>query len=264
RSITVKSDGAYSFLVKDNDECNPKSRAVNVTVYSVPNVTVRPLGAFPLCDVDSVNLDLTAPLGFSSYLWSNGEKTRKIKATKEGEYYYTITTSDGCPAHSDTLKVYIHEPPPKPIITQEGSNLLSSEAYSYQWYLDGNPIEGANSRTFTMLTSGTYKVDVTDNNGCSSASDDFYGTVGVRDIDGFECTIQPNPCTDDFRIIINLSDFSAVDLELVNTTGVTLMKFMLQGDKINKTIDMSAFPIGMYFIKVTINEKSELFKIVKN
>ncbi|MDQ1266513.1 MAG: type sorting protein, partial [Bacteroidota bacterium] len=73
RSITVKSDGAYSFLVKDNDGCNAKSRAVNVTVYSVPNVTVRPLGAFPICGVDSVNLDLTAPLGFSTYLWSNGE-----------------------------------------------------------------------------------------------------------------------------------------------------------------------------------------------
>src|SRR5207244_7848735 len=65
-----------------------------------------------------------------------------------------------------------------------GSVLLtSSSAIGNQWKLNGSPIGGATSTTYSATASGTYTVTVTDGNGCSSTSA------------GTTVTVNPNPST---------------------------------------------------------------------
>ena len=46
----------------------------------------------------------------------------------------------------------------------------ASAGDTYQWKLNGNNIAGANSSTFTAISSGDYSVEVTNSFGCTSAS----------------------------------------------------------------------------------------------
>ncbi|MGF3573520.1 MAG: NosD domain-containing protein [Candidatus Bathyarchaeia archaeon] len=66
--------------------------------------------------------------------------------------------------------------------------------YSYQWYLNGNPVSGANSTswTFTPTTSGIYYVHlkVTDAKGNTAQSDTARITVATVPVGGYSVPIQ--------------------------------------------------------------------------
>lgn len=70
-------------------------------------------------------------------------------------------------------------PPPTPTITPGGATtfcngnsvtLTSSSSNAYQWYRDNNIINGATSQQYVATISGSYTVQVTDANNCSSTS----------------------------------------------------------------------------------------------
>ncbi len=66
-------------------------------------------------------------------------------------------------------------------ITDQGGTLLASGSYnSYQWYLDGSPIPGANQPEYEMISSGTYMVEAITTQGCSSFSEPLV-LVGIGD-----------------------------------------------------------------------------------
>ena len=44
-------------------------------------------------------------------------------------------------------------------------------AVSYQWFFNGEPIEGANDSNYIVENSGTYFVEFTTKNGCFSSSE---------------------------------------------------------------------------------------------
>jgi Arylsulfotransferase (ASST)/Secretion system C-terminal sorting domain len=56
--------------------------------------------------------------------------------------------------------------PAIPTVTQNGNDLEATSATTYQWYLNGVLISGANSQTYTPTLSGIYVVRITDTNGC--------------------------------------------------------------------------------------------------
>jgi len=68
------------------------------------------------------------------------------------------------------------------IILFGGALATPAIAGSYQWYLDGVLISGADETSYTPSTAGIYTVLYTDNNGCSEFSEPFlYGIIGVSE-----------------------------------------------------------------------------------
>jgi hypothetical protein len=56
----------------------------------------------------------------------------------------------------------------------ESLSLSVSSAYeAYQWYLDGSPLSGATSSSYTALSGGSYSVFITDSYGCEFFTNDF-------------------------------------------------------------------------------------------
>ena len=117
----------------------------------------------------------------------DGPGTFEIKLVYEvGEFYSTFTIGD----------VYVSSTPPsQPLIIQNGSILSVSNPEaesSYQWYLNGSPIDGATIATCEALESGAYQVTAI--NGCLNTSAVFNAILsGIQNGELNALSIFPNP-----------------------------------------------------------------------
>jgi|GEM_PF-1304495 len=179
RDVIVSSSGSYTVSVTDANGCTGTSPGVAVTVYERPNPIVTPGGPTSFCEGGSVTL--SAPEGYISYAWSNGEWSRTITATTSGTYYVVVTDANGCVGTSAGTAVTVF-PLPEPLITAngpttfcEGGSVVLSAPSGYADYAWTN---GATTREITVSESGSYRVTVTDVNGCTGISPTT--TVTVR------------------------------------------------------------------------------------
>jgi len=158
----------------------------NDVACSSTTATITPTPA-AVC-TNSTGNSATGPAGMTNYAWgiTNGTIT---SATNTQSITYTagaagtvtlnltVNAPNGCIV-SNSVPVTINPTPATPTITpggpttfcQGGSvNLSSSSATGNQWYLNGNPIDGASNQVYNVTASGGYTVVVSDN-GCPSAA----------------------------------------------------------------------------------------------
>ncbi|MDB5284659.1 MAG: Immunoglobulin-like repeat containing protein domain [Bacteroidota bacterium] len=144
--------------------CNSSS---TVTVTANPTV---------ICAGDSAQLCATS--GFVSYQWNSGASGQCIYVHFAGNYYVTATDNIGCTAVSNHLPISVHPVPPVSVSVNDDT-LMAYNAASYQWYLNGSPINGATSSMYIALASGSYSVLVTDTSGCLAQSSNVNVTVSL-------------------------------------------------------------------------------------
>lgn len=137
----------------------------------------------PLCNGQNNGSIIITPNGGTapySYLWSNGATTSTLSDLIAGTYFLTITDSDG---NSIDGQVVLYEPAPLQIastVSQNNANTMGtnyginlqvyggSPSYQYFWSTtSGSNLQPVNEDQIN-LSSGSYKVIVTDNNGCTS------------------------------------------------------------------------------------------------
>jgi hypothetical protein len=131
------------------------------------NVPVPITGDTTVCAGDSVML--SGPASMNSYLWSIGSTEQAIWSVAD-TLTLSVISQEGCAGSSDTL-IIASLPLPEATITMEGSTLTSSPASSYQWFLEGVPVPGADQQMWEAAVNGNYFVHVTDVQGCSANSD---------------------------------------------------------------------------------------------
>ncbi len=141
-----------------------------------PVVELR--GPARICQGDSVQL--AAPAGFDSYLWSNGATTRTIVVRQSGTYSVTVSHS-GCSAVSNPVPVVVLTPPARRIQVRGQLRMCQGDTVGlsvdaglarYRWNT------GDTTRAITVRQAGTYSVWFVDSNGCSGQSDTV--AVAVR------------------------------------------------------------------------------------
>ncbi|MBL0033692.1 MAG: hypothetical protein IPP27_16530 [Bacteroidetes bacterium] len=163
---TTDADSIY-VTVTDTNGCSGIKSVV--TRNSVPPVCSITGGALCLNSV----LVLRAPLGYSSYLWSNGIRTSTAGVRSAGTYTVTIKNTDGCASTcsytvSSPMRVTSTKTDAKCSNEFKGSANVSASAgilpYTYLWS-NGNTIASA-----TGLPGGNYSVRVTDAGGCGITS----------------------------------------------------------------------------------------------
>ena len=88
--------------------------------------------------------------------------------------FVSIDINDNVVDSVTTIKPFV---PIKPIISYNGTDLVSTTGDTYAWFLDGIQITGASSQTYTPTSEGTYEVMTTNAHGCSFTSDPFEFTI---------------------------------------------------------------------------------------
>lgn len=166
--IVVTTSGVYTVSVTDGAGCTGTSPAVEVVAGASLSPKVTVLGPPVVCVGDSVLLE--APAGYTAYHWSSGETTRRIIVRQSGSYQVTVEAGGGCSGTSAPVTILVRPGPPEPVIIENAAGLLTDPAAAYQWYLDGEPIAGANGRSHAPAQFGIYHVVVTDESGCTARS----------------------------------------------------------------------------------------------
>ncbi len=176
QNINVNQAGNYSVTVVNANGCSAVSNVV-VTNVSVPTATATITGSTTICP--GGNTSITANAG-NSYQWSSGETTQTISAFSAGPYSVIVTNALGCVASSNVVNVSLSVPSafitplsPTTICTGETTTLESNVGTAYLWS------NGAVTRTITVNSAGLYTVTVTNNDGCTVASDPTLVTVNT-------------------------------------------------------------------------------------
>ncbi|MEA2570702.1 MAG: hypothetical protein QOI24_2703, partial [Acidobacteriota bacterium] len=181
-TYSATAAGSYTVIVTTSGCASAPSSATSVTVNAIPATpTITPGGPTTFCTGGSVTLTSSSATGNQWYLNGNpisGATSNTYSATATGSYTVIVTTSGCASAASSATAVTVNPIPATPTITPGGPTtfcaggsvtLTSSSAPGNQWYLNGNPIGGATSNTYSATATGSYTVIVT-TSGCSSAA----------------------------------------------------------------------------------------------
>jgi hypothetical protein len=172
----VSGTDAGSYSVDITNTCGTTtSNSVNLTVNSLPSATITPSGATTFCSGNSV--DLSAPIG-NTYQWkkngTNESTSNPYTATTAGNYTVVVTDGNGCSATSGVTAITVNALPDASITVSSGTTnfcaggsvtLSNSNGGSYQWKKN-NLDTAVTTSSFVINSTGDYKVQVTDANGC--------------------------------------------------------------------------------------------------
>ncbi|MBK8845674.1 MAG: peptidoglycan DD-metalloendopeptidase family protein [Bacteroidetes bacterium] len=138
--------------------------------------TISPASPTILCQGQSTVLTAN---GGNSYLWSNGATTQSISVSSSGTYTVSVTNSCGA-VSSSPHQVTVNSLPTATITPAgattfcKGASVLlqanTGQGLSYLWMKNNVSISNATLSNYTATLSGTYKVRVTNANGCTKVS----------------------------------------------------------------------------------------------
>ena len=240
----------------------------NITVgNAMPASTLSPSNA-TLCNGTPINMLLSTSGSGLTFQWSvNGND---IAGATNSSYVADTTGTIGITINngtcSETLTTNIAMPPHPMIGYNSAGNYLYTSTYStYQWYKDGVPVTGANSSLFTPTGAGSYKVVVSDANGCYVASAPYTVTGGSGGGGGgggtavsntpviTDVKIYPNPAT----LVLKIDAPVVVDVTIISPDGKVIIT-----QKQATSVDVSQLANGLYIIMV-YDENSTLLRTDK-
>jgi hypothetical protein len=216
------------------------------------NYTVEIIGNQQLCSSqDSLTVFSTAIL--DSVIWEfNGEKTNtlSLNISSSGDYYSFTYDQKAC-VETDTLTVTLGTILAAPVISNNGGVLTASLSPNYQWYQNGNLLNGQTFQTFVgnFNPNAAYTVSTSSNDGCIVFSEPY----GINSLDEISKKIKifPNPSSNFIEIsdMDNISKISITDINGKSVYETTENKTVINISKLNK---------GIYFIKIE-TEKEIIF-----
>jgi PKD repeat protein len=128
---------------------------------------------------DTAILTANSTPAAAAYLWNTGDTSRTIRVTTSARYYLQVKDSCNTIRAADSIDVVIH-PLAKATITHSGDTLIASAGSSYNWYLN-NVVLNTHQQLLFPTATGSYKVAITNAEGCTSTSAPFIYTVPPPD-----------------------------------------------------------------------------------
>ncbi len=181
------------------------------------------------------------------------------------QYYYFFYNMKlqlaNCPSTQRVPVVAAAQTPP--VISLSGSILSSTQAINYQWYLNGQPIPGATKQTDTAIASGVYTVVEANSLGCTQTSNQItYLSSGFGDI---SMKVYPNPNNGQFTLQFQNTSPADLNIVLTNTLGQVVYESGTTpgfSGIFNQTIHVNYLNAGVYFVKVLLDKKPYVQKVV--
>lgn len=230
-------------------------------LLNTTNFDVTLIGDTLICDDPEVFE--TAENNFNSYNWFNGETTASILMNETDTVFVMVENDHGCKAFSDSIIVIKGTLPIDPIINILGGGLVTTPANDFQWYFEGNAINGADEQFYNPDTSGIFTVEVFSPEGCSYVSEPITIDLStLQELKKNEFVIFPNPFVNSFQIIKN--DYYDVELMITDVNGKLVYEFIeFDSTDLFISVNLEDVPAGLYFITLNYNDSYKTFKLIK-
>jgi len=275
-STTSGSTDYYVSQINTATGCESIRSKLTVTIIALPLAPA--VSALTLCTgAAAVSLSGNAvAISGNTLTWygtnatggssSNTAPTPPTSVAGSTDYYVSqVNNSAGCESARSKITVTVNTTPPKPTITKDTANFLSSSStINNSWFKNGVLISDTTQR-FKPTTPGSYTVKVTIN-GCSSPVSDpivYVVTAITTFTNGQFIKLYPNPVRDQLKIEFNLNGLTQLHVLIYDISG----KLLIDKNKLSSgsLLDLSIYPHGIFIIK-TYNRNGKLLsseKIIK-
>ncbi|MFD2936025.1 S8 family serine peptidase [Spirosoma flavum] len=257
----------YNMRVRSLDCPSPQRTAVTPAAGTGTTATITPNGSTSVCQGASVLLAANTGTNLS-YQWYRdgqvitGSTSSTILAATAGSY--VVQVANNClPVKSAAVALTV-KTAQTPVIVANGFILTSNVTTNIQWLVDGVPIPGATSPSYTVAKSGRYSVKGSVNGCGESISDEVFLTILATEpiIDDSNLSVYPNPATR--QVTVSLAATLALPkppaVRLTNLSGQTVRTATLQRDgKSYSTIfDVADLPGGTFFVVVEDDQSQSI------
>jgi hypothetical protein len=227
------ANATYKVFAVDTYDDKIKTYATKLFCENAPKPVLN-TSKYSFCASDTLKLSITNSVKGDKYIWYFGTKVDTLNVTAKSfletqKVLITKVDSLGCETKTDSLSVTKLAVVATPTISNSssltfcaGNNVIltSSGTPNNQWFLNGNAISNSNSTTYTVTSSGVYKVKASTSD-CSSA---FSSDVTV--------VVNPIPPTPTITLDVNGSLSSSAsngiqwyfnDVKIDNATQKTIV-----------------------------------------
>lgn len=208
-----------------------------------------------------------------SYQWFindspiSGETNYNLVVAKSGNYKCKITDQNGNSIFTQISSLKQNDNPNKPDISYSNSLLkTTSTASNYQWLLNNSPIQGATGQTFSPTSTGLYKVQITDQNGCKNISDSFNLSV-ITAISTNSlipsnniALVHPNPAKSGVNISFSGNLNTELTFQIVNSNGQLLNQIKTKNKSTH--LPLSGLASGNYLIKIIGTNYNQIHQLI--
>jgi hypothetical protein len=223
----------------------------NLTI-SIPNIYV--------CNNESVDVSPVISGGSDNlhYTWSiNNQSSPFISVNNQQLGNHQLVVTDSLTGQVVTQNFTVLQGNELTISTQNDTLFAQGIATNYQWYLNGQPISGANESFVVPQVAGNYSVS-TFYGTCLSESVYFNPQLSVASISTYGISLYPNPASDELNIEVNEA-FVGKSFQIYSTSGELVKKGKL--DSKSNRISLTKLPAGTYTIE--ISSVQETLRFVK-
>ena len=258
-TYTDAVSGDFYVKVTAANGCVVDSRDFVVTEVTTPTITAASAANF--CQGGSVLLQTSITAGATgvSIQWIRngtdtlvGATTTSFVANVTGDYTCYVSIAPACAITTNDIMVTVY-PTPNPSISFNGATLATSDTFAtYQWFLNTVVIPGATNYTAHTSSNGSYRVMVSDYQGCSNLSNEYviYDLAVANVNTEAQVAVYPNPASGmlsviapaDSKVVISAMDgrtvFTApagknLDISLLNTGIYTVSVIDISGNRLH-------------------------------
>jgi hypothetical protein len=250
--------GTY-YVSQTVNGCESERTAVSIFISIVPDAPIAEAqifcGVSTVADLDAIGTDL------SWYTDVNTPFSLNLsESINSGTYYVSETNLDGCESERTAVQVTVNSVP-EPTISYNGTteSLETGVFDTYQWYFEGNLIEGATEQTYQPSVNGIYTVVVTNNN-CENSSIEFdLTTLSVKDFK-VNIGLYPNPASSEITLSYNGVDTNQVKLYIYDITGKLISTSPI--NQTVQTIDVNNLMDGVYLFRFIGSRVNQTQKVI--
>lgn len=270
-SLVIREGGTYKVKVTNSFGCESTSTDFTVTTLALPTKPVLTSSAgTELCDPETTNLTSSVTTNLQWYKDGTpipGATQSILTVNNSGDYYVSASTSNGsCFINSDVTSILVNPKPPKPLITIDSTTLNSTLANFYQWFKNDTEIPFATQQSYTVTETGNYKVEISDDKGCTNTSDsEFILISGIQNTSAFNhVNVYPNPTSGTFTLQYSLLEDALVSINMINVLGQVIQEIDSKEVQLKGMykIELNETVKGIYIIQLNTSKGSKELKLI--
>jgi hypothetical protein len=218
-------------------------------------------GPTQFCQGEKGTLTLSSSATFEVIRWRrNGveipnQTGKTLEVTESGKYHAVIRYAGGCLSESVNFEVKVN-PLPSGEIQVDGNILRAPEGnFSYQWFRNGEKLNGSTTRVLTVDSMGDYSVELTSQAGCVSKLKPVTLTVSGLGNNWVkkpkELILFPNPASVKVQLLLpddELLETSAIEVYSMEGKKVTGLISTVKVSESQAELGISSLPSGTYLV----------------